>query len=136
MITGIGHIGLYTADFDGMTAFYCDVLGLENAFDYDEPDGKKWMRFLRIAKNNYIELIWREVEALSGHYAHLCLAVDDIQAAVARVKEKNVPLFREPACGATGNWTFWVRDPDGNKVELMQVMPGTLQAQLEAQREQ
>ena len=134
MIKGFAHEGLYTTDFEGMTKFYCDGLGFEHAFDYDTPEGEKWLRFIRVAPGQYIELIYRDVEPLSGHYAHLSLEVDDYKEHVKQLEAKGIPLFREPTQGAPKNWTWWVKDPDGNKIEFMQVMPESLQAQLEEGR--
>ena len=30
--------------------------------------------------------------------------------------------------GADGNWQAWIEDPDGHRIELMQMMPEGLQA--------
>ena len=30
--------------------------------------------------------------------------------------------------GADGNWQAWIEDPDGHRIELMQMMPDSLQA--------
>ena len=29
--------------------------------------------------------------------------------------------------GSDGAWQFWVRDPDGNRIEFMEYAPGALQ---------
>ena len=38
-----------------------------------------------------------------------------------------VPLTVQKKMGADGNWQAWIEDPDGNRIELMQMMPDSLQ---------
>jgi len=33
--------------------------------------------------------------------------------------------------GADGNYQYWIEDPDRNRIELMQIMPGSLQDKAE-----
>jgi lactoylglutathione lyase len=56
-----------------------------------------------------------------GSYRHLCLLTDDIHAEVARLKEAGVAIERGPTVGLDHNWQAWIRDPDGNPIELMQL---------------
>ena len=59
---------------------------------------------------------------------HLCLTVDDVEAVTERMKAKGVALLTPPKDGADGNRQAWIEDPDGNRIELMQMRAGCLQA--------
>ena len=52
---------------------------------------------------------------------HLCLEVDSIDAAVAELEGAGVPLISPKKRGADGNMQAWVEDPDGNRIELMEM---------------
>ena len=53
-------------------------------------------------------------------YKHICLLVDDVDAEYARLKGRNVEFDMEPATVDAGLRIAFFRDPDGNRVELMQ----------------
>jgi len=59
--------------------------------------------------------------------SHLCLGVDDIHATLAELKRRGLEITGEARQGADGNFQYWIADPDGNKIELMQLMPDSLQ---------
>jgi catechol 2,3-dioxygenase-like lactoylglutathione lyase family enzyme len=47
--------------------------------------------------------------------------VEDIRAVCEDLRTEGVTLDREPVVGLDGNWQAWVKDPDGNAIELMQL---------------
>jgi lactoylglutathione lyase len=49
-------------------------------------------------------------------------------ATVARLKANGVTMLSEMKQGIDGNPNAWVEDPDGNRYELMEMMPGSIQA--------
>jgi catechol 2,3-dioxygenase-like lactoylglutathione lyase family enzyme len=61
-------------------------------------------------------------------YNHLCLEVADLDVALRELEAAGVPLAREKQMGQDGNWQAWIEDPDGHRIELMQMMPDSLQA--------
>jgi lactoylglutathione lyase len=52
---------------------------------------------------------------------HLCLLTDDLQGLVALLRAAGVVIEREPKVGLDHNWQAWIRDPDSNAIELMQL---------------
>lgn len=52
---------------------------------------------------------------------HLCVSVDDIQEAWKRVVDTGAPQDDAPKQGLDFNWQCWTHDPDGVKIELMQM---------------
>ena len=52
---------------------------------------------------------------------HLCLLTDDLHALVESLQQAGVAIERAPKVGLDHNWQAWIRDPDGNAIELMQL---------------
>ncbi len=129
MIKGISHISFRSSDMEKTVAFYCGVLGFKDAFDFDKPNGEKWLKFIKIADGQFLEMLYRYEGPDHGCvYSHICLEVDDIQKTAQHLRDHNIPLEKEPALGVTGNWTCWASDPDGNQIEFVQIMPDSLHA--------
>jgi catechol 2,3-dioxygenase-like lactoylglutathione lyase family enzyme len=128
MITALAHTALTVMDMEKSVDFYTRVLGFEKAFDIPEPEtGKPWIVYLAIAPGQFLELFYggttpiREFSSEITGFNHLCFAVSDIQAAAKHIEAAGVTLDRPIKFGCDNNWQCWVRDPDRNRVELMQI---------------
>ena len=133
MITGIGHVAYRVGDLEASLRFYCEGLGLRKLFALERDSGETWLVYLRVTDDSFIELFpggEEEVEITrkTRGYSHLCLHVNDIREALKRFSERGVRIEGEPKLGADGNWQHWIADPDGNRIELMQLMPGSKQS--------
>jgi lactoylglutathione lyase len=131
-IVGIGHIAIRVKDIDRTLDFYRDGLGFKEMFRL-ERDGKLGLMYLRVTDTQFIELFPeadgdrappREANGLN----HICLEVDDIDGLLADLAKAEVPLAREKQMGADGNLQAWIEDPDGNRIELMQMGPANMQS--------
>jgi lactoylglutathione lyase len=58
---------------------------------------------------------------------HVCLQVDSIADTVTALKAGGVEIFRGPSFGKDGNNQCWIKDPDGNRIEFMEMLPGNMQ---------
>jgi lactoylglutathione lyase len=47
---------------------------------------------------------------------------------VREIEASGVPLIRPKTMGADGNWQAWIEDPDGHRIELMQMGLDSMQA--------
>lgn len=127
IITGLGHTALNVADMDKSVDFYCNVLGFEKAFEIEHPDtGKPWIVYLYAGGNQFIELFYggvdfKEYADTNIGFSHLCFEVSDIHAMADQITNAGVELDRPLKFGCDNNWQCWVRDPDRNRVELMQI---------------
>lgn len=94
-----------------------------------------WLDFIEVAPHQYIELFHtagrqlKEDKNLSDAYGyqHICLEVKDIQAAYAAVVANGIKPDTAISLGADGAYQFWLVDPDGNRLELMEYAPGAKQ---------
>ncbi len=122
------HVALDVSDIKASLDFYVGKLGFEEMYRLDW-NGRLLLVYLRVTDTQFLEL-FPAPEAPTTHNAvgqhHLCLAVDDIDAAIEEVTSKGIVLTRPRNVGMDRNIQAWIADPDGNKIELMQMMPGSL----------
>ncbi|MBQ7486323.1 MAG: Gfo/Idh/MocA family oxidoreductase [Clostridia bacterium] len=94
-----------------------------------------WIDYIEMAPHQYIELFYtdgqekREERDLSKYYGyqHICLEVSDIHAAWDAVTFNGIVPEREIILGSDGAYQFWLRDPDGNRIEIMSYSDRALQ---------
>ncbi len=136
----IAHAAFNVSDMDKALEFYCGALGFEKAFELPEPDtGAPWIVYLYCGSGQFIELFYgaTEVSEFSEArigYSHLCLQVEDINAIAKQVHDAGLELDMPVKHGVDDNWQCWVRDPDRNRIEFMQISPNSPQAKFIASR--
>ena len=129
MITRIGHLAFGITDLDASLDFYVRQLGLTEAFRLHKDDGALWIVYLLVGGGTFIELFpGATVGPLSGSYRHLCLEVDDMTATLAELRARGMAIDGEAKQGQDHNWQYWLTDPDGNRIELMQLSPESPQS--------
>ena len=134
MITGTAHIAVTVRDMAESIRFYTQALGFREAFSFAHPDtGAPWIVYLNISPGQFIELFYGGSEARPWHdgligFNHLCFQVDDIHAAVRAVRDAGYPIDSEARQGVDRNWQAWIKDPNGVRIELMQIMPDSPQS--------
>ena len=132
--TQIAHVALKVKDLDKSLDFYVNKLGFAEMMRLPKPDGSPgvWLVYLRITDDQYLELFPdgkgdrapdREVTAIN----HICLGVADLDVTLAALAKAGIPLTAGKKMAADLNWQAWIEDPDGNRIELMQMMPDCLQ---------
>jgi lactoylglutathione lyase len=138
MLTGVGHTAFRVSDLERALDFYCGKLGLREAFRLErEGRPSPWIVYLQLAENAFVELFPVPGDDVvpadpKASYSHYCLTVDDIHATLREFAERGLEITGEPRLGLDGNWQYWVTDPDGNRIELMQMMPDSKQAAADA----
>lgn len=124
MIRALSHVALRVTDLDRSLAFYTDVIGLKEAFRLTREDGRPWLVYVEVAPMQFIELFpgaeGPREELKNSGLVHICLEVEDIQAAARELQSRGAEIVRGPSLGGDGSWQFWVRDPDGNQIEFHQ----------------
>jgi len=130
--SSIAHVAIRVKDVSRTLDFYEGKLGMREMMRLDR-DGRLWLLYLRITDTQFLEVFpegegERAAEREAVGYNHMCLEVPDIDAALRELDAAGVPLIRDKQMGADGNWQAWIEDPDGHRIELMQMMPDSLQA--------
>jgi lactoylglutathione lyase len=126
-ITGIAHIAITVKDMDKSLDFYTRVLGLKKVFEIPNPQtGAPWINYLFIGNGQFVELFYDGKkenpwsEDLRG-FNHLCLLVEDLHGVVDAIKKAGGIITDEPKQACDHNWQAWLEDPDGIRIELMQI---------------
>jgi catechol 2,3-dioxygenase-like lactoylglutathione lyase family enzyme len=129
MITNLAHVCFTVSDLERSIRFYQDSLGLSPAFDFTNPEGKRFGVYLTLGGRNFIELFTGQLAqpAEGQSFRHICLEVDDILTTVSELKGKGVEVS-EPKLGMDHSWQAWITDPDGNRIELHDYTPESWQA--------
>ena len=117
-VTGLDHLVLDVADTERSLAFYMGELGLEGVRIDEWRRGEVFFASVRVDEGTIIDLL--ETPPTGRNVDHLCLVVEeqDLQtlADSGRFEVVDGPDRR---FGARGDGTsLYVRDPDGNVVEL------------------
>lgn len=127
----LDHIGIAVANLDEALGFYRDALGLEVQVPEDVPSQRVRAHFVP-AGGAAIELLEATAEdsPIAKYLAkrgpglhHITLRVDDIAAALARLKSRGVRLIDEvPRPGAHGSLVAFIHPSSahGVLVELTQ----------------
>ncbi|MAS85491.1 MAG: lactoylglutathione lyase [Erythrobacteraceae bacterium] len=122
------HTMIRVSDLDESLDFFCNKLGLVEAYRKDVEAGRFTLVFLAApndvenARENKAPLVeltynWDPEEYSGGrNFGHLAYRVDDIYAACQRLMDNGVTINRPPR---DGHMAF-VRSPDGISIELLQ----------------
>jgi len=119
----LNHVSITVTDVAKAREFYTDVLGLEEiprpAFNfpgiwYSLGNGLS----LHIILNDELVRPAVEREKILARYAHFALWTEDADATAKRIEELGLPC-RDVVSGPTGLRQVFVKDPDGNMIELV-----------------
>jgi lactoylglutathione lyase len=131
-ITGLGHIAIKVTDLDRSLDFYINKLGFPEMLRLHNDDGSTWLVYLRITDDQYLEVFpGAETDRAPGWNAngmnHMCLIVDDIEVVLAQIEAAGLSLLLPLKTAIDGNRQAWLEDPDGNRIELMEMAADSLQ---------
>ena len=133
-ISGIGHVALKVYDLDRSLDFYVNKLGFAEMMRMNKDDGSLWLVYLRITDTQFLEIFpGADTDRSPGWngnaITHICLEVDDLDSVVDDIEKAGIKLIIGKKTSADRNKQAWVEDPDGNRIELMQIAPDSLQRQ-------
>jgi lactoylglutathione lyase len=126
-IVGVSHIGLNVADLDAARAFYTGMLGFEEAFSMNNPDGSLELTNFKVNDHQFVQIFPDLKSPTQDRLNHICFETTDaeqLRAYLASKRVSDVPAKLEP--GKNGALAFKVHDPDGHLVEFVQYLPGSL----------
>ena len=121
-VTGVGGVFVKSKDPKALARWYREVLGLEvkpwggAAIPFDMPGHPP-------------KVAWTAFPESSDHMSPstrefmINFAVDDMDAIIARLNAKGVPILKRDDNDDFGRFA-WIQDPDGTKIELWQPRKG------------
>lgn len=138
MIRQLAHICFFTDQLDQMIDFYTKQLGLEVKFILYNKEEKPFGYYFACGQSTFLEVFdqtlavqeWGgTIENLTGkrgHYQHLCFEVVDLENFRAELLAKGIQVT-ETTIGLEHSKQAWIKDPDGNAIELMEYTTNSLQ---------
>jgi len=116
-----GFVTVTVKDMEESARFYKDILGLKEAKRFSPQPGIDIM-FLKDADNNAVELIAHRGETGSTGSSPVSIGfvVDSLDATMAMLREKNVPVARGPVGAPGGTRFMFVNDPNGVGIEFIE----------------
>jgi len=127
-IVGINHVALAVPDVEKAVEHYTKTMGFPEAFRVKNPNGTVQLVYVQVSKNTFIEIQSANAERPAGIY-HFGVHVDNIAAATQMWKARgaNVQDIR-PSSGTKAILSN-VIDPNGVRMELLELPPESLHAQ-------
>ena len=129
----LGHVAFRVNDLDQSLRFY-EKLGFPEFLRLTNDDGTPWICYLKITDESYIELFpgadgTTVPNTMRPGLNHLCLTTEDMDATDAHLRSVGIPFEspRNPEPGIDGNRGAWIVDPDGNRIEIMEMAPACIQ---------
>lgn len=112
------HVAVQVSDLKKSDAFYTEVIGLQKVTRqlsfpgswYQVGDFQLHLIVSEWAKNPTREDKW-------GRHPHITFAIRDLAAVKQALAERNTPY----QMSSSGRAALFVKDPDGNVVELLEV---------------
>jgi lactoylglutathione lyase len=118
-IFGLSHIALYAHDLEKTRAFYKDFLGFAEPYSLTNKDGTLHLTWIKINDRQTIEL-FPEKEAGSDRLYHIALETDDAVAMRDYLAAHGITAPDKVGKGKIGNLNYFVTDPSGRTVEIVQ----------------
>ena len=121
----LNHVGMYVKNFDESMNFYSKTMGFREAFSFKDKEGKPTLTYLQINRDTFLELAPATAERPVG-LSHVGLWADDLNAEVAALRQQGVKVD-DPRTATTKAPLTNVVDPNGIRLELLDIAPGSMQ---------
>ncbi len=121
------RVALTTSDYERLTKFYCEGLGIEPSAIWNNDQGKAivldmgraTLELFDEAQAEIIDQIEAE-QRISGPI-RFALQVPDLQSAMERLIDHGATLVHPPVITPWGDYNVRLQDPDGMQITLFQV---------------
>lgn len=122
------HTMLRVGNLEQSLDFYCTFLGMKLLRQKEYPGGEFTLAFVGYgdeSDNTVLELTYnwgKDNYTLGDAYGHIAIGVDDIYATCEQIRTQGGKITRDPGPMKHGSTVIaFVEDPDGYKVELIQL---------------
>lgn len=123
-ITGIAHAAFYVSDMPKARAFYEGVLGFQSPFSIPRKNPAEQLVWIKINDRQSVELFpGSEVSPDTDRLYHVAVETDDAEAMRVYLKSKGVAVPEKTGVGKVGNKNYFIKDPSGNIVEIVEYLP-------------
>ena len=124
---GLSHVGFSVEDYDAALAFYTETMGFREVGPVRDAEGNALFTYVQVNRDTFIEL-FPPTEGSQPGFTHVALSVDDLDRAVRDLRDAGVEV-EEPRMGRTRAYLTNAVGPDGVRIELLELRPGSIQRQ-------
>jgi len=122
-ITGISHAAFYVSDMAKARAFYEGFLGFQSPFSIPRKTPGESLVWIKINDRQTVELFpGSEVGPTADRMYHLAVETDDAEGMRLYLQSKGVEVPPKTGIGKIGNKNYFVKDPSGNTVEIVEYL--------------
>ncbi len=137
MIRQLAHLNFVTNDLSRIIDFYVNKLGMSVKFTLNNQQGQPFGYYFGCGNTTFLEFFDQSManevwgggvyELTAGtQYKHFCLEVTGLDEYCQTLKGRGVDVT-EITMGMDNSRQAWIKDPDGNAIELMEYGPSSLQ---------
>ena len=138
IVKRLEHAGLTVTDLDASVAWYRKMFGCEIVEELHWPENGNRAVYLSLGdEGSLLELFHRAgthkayaPDREMARYEHICVHVDDVDAAYAELVAKGVKVATAPKPAKRHARLCVVIDPDGFRIELLQPLSAEAHARM------
>jgi len=123
-LRGITHVAFRVSDLAKSRDFYGRVLGFGEPFEFRDGD-RTTVAFMKVHDRQYIELYPGLPAGEPVRLSHICLETPDIATLRRRLVDRGLQPT-EIIKARAGNLLCAVKDPEGQMIEFLEYLPGSL----------
>lgn len=116
MPTRFGHLCFFVKDVIASQDFYTRHFNLMFGKQLVDENGKPFQIFLSFGNDTFLEL-WEQPE-YGPMFGHVAFWVEDIHEFAQNMRKQGIPVT-DPDLRPSGNTIAFLKDPDGNTIELL-----------------
>jgi catechol 2,3-dioxygenase-like lactoylglutathione lyase family enzyme len=122
----MNHVGISVPDMNAAIAYYTKTLGFREAYTLRDDKGNATMSAIQISRETFLELAPANANRPAG-FSHVGIEADDIQATATRLRQAGAQITDPRFADNTGVTLANVTDPQGLRVEFLQLHPDSRQ---------
>jgi catechol 2,3-dioxygenase-like lactoylglutathione lyase family enzyme len=121
----LNHVGISVRNYQESLDFYTKTMGFREAFTVRDADGKPFLTYIQISRETFLELQPAAADRPAG-VSHIGVWADDVNSTVTDLRKNGVKID-DVRTGRTNAPLTNMTDPNGVRIELVELSPGSLQ---------
>jgi catechol 2,3-dioxygenase-like lactoylglutathione lyase family enzyme len=126
-LVGMNHVGIIVPNLEQAVEYYTKTLGFPEAFRNKDANGNTTLVYVQISRNTFVELQPAGPQRQPG-ISHYGVVVEDMKQATEMFKQRGAKV-EEIRVSGTKAILSNVTDPNGNRMELLELPPDSFHAQ-------
>ena len=118
-ITGVSHLAVYTSNPAATEHYYTVTLGAEKMPDPEDPKGVKYA----FSRTQFVEVLPLPADAGVNRMDHAAFNTDSAERMRRYLAAKGWAVPDHVTKGSDNSLYFEVKDPEGNRIQFVQVSP-------------